>query len=63
MIPQTFEQWKNCLINDCTINPNKDFAQQRLAVYLEQSNPETQRFVSFYGEQHLQNIIDWLRQI
>ncbi len=59
MTPQTFEQWKNCIINDCKINLTKDFAQQRLTVYRDRKNQETQRFVKLYGEQHLQNIINW----
>ncbi len=63
MIPQTFEQWQNCISNDCKINLTKDFAQQRLEVYQKRSNPETQKFVSLYGEQHLQNIIHWLKQV
>lgn len=63
MIPQTFEQWKNCIVNDCKINLTKDFAQQRLTVYQDKKNNETQKFVSLYGEQHLQNIINWFKQI
>lgn len=63
MIPQTFEQWKNCIANDCSINLNKEFAQQRLAVYQKKDHPETQKFVSLYGENHLQNIIHWLKQV
>jgi hypothetical protein len=63
MIPQTFEQWKNCIVNDCKIKPTKSFAEQRLAVYQDMKNKETQKFVSLYGEQHLQNIINWFKQI
>lgn len=63
MIPQTFEQWKNCIINDCKINLTKGFAEQRLAVYKDKKNNETQKFVSLYGEQHLQNIIYWFELI
>jgi hypothetical protein len=63
MIPQTFEQWKNCIINDCKINLTKEFAQQRLAVYQDKKNQESQKFVSLYGEQHLQNIINWYKLI
>lgn len=63
MIPQTFEQWKNCIINDCKINLTKGFAERRLAVYKDKKNNETQKFVSLYGEQHLQNIINWFKQI
>jgi len=53
MIPQTYDQWKNCIINYCKINLTKDYAQQRLAVYQDKDNQETQKFVSPYGEQHL----------
>ncbi|MGO3109533.1 MAG: hypothetical protein ACTIJ8_13790 [Sphingobacterium sp.] len=63
MIPQTFEQWKNCIINDCKINLTEDFARQRLAVYQDGGNPETRKFTLLYGEQHLQNTIQWFRMV
>lgn len=62
MIPQTFNDWKNCIVNDCNINLTKDFAEQRLVVYQDPNNPETQKFISLYGKQHLQNIINWFKQ-
>jgi hypothetical protein len=63
MIPRTFEEWRNCIINDCRINLNKDFAQKRLSVYTDRSNPQTEKFISLYGESHLNNIINWFQQI
>lgn len=63
MIPHTFEQWKDCIINDCKIDLTREFAGARLAVYQDRTNPETQEFVSLYGKQHLQTIIDWLKRI
>jgi len=63
MIPQTFNEWTNCIVNDCKINLTKDFATQRLAVYQDNKNVETQKFISLYGEQHLKNTIQWLQQI
>jgi hypothetical protein len=63
MIPQTFEEWKNCIVHDCKINLTKEFALQRLAVYKDSKNTETQKFISLYGEQHLQNIIKWFEII
>lgn len=63
MIPQTFNDWKNCIEKDCKINLTKDFAKQRLAVYQDGNNKETQEFISLYGERHLQNIIHWFKQI
>ena len=63
MIPQTFEQWHSCIINDCKINLTKDFASMRLAVYEDRSNIETKKFAELYGEQHLANVIDWLKRV
>jgi len=63
MIPQTFNDWKNCIVNDCKIDLTEEFANQRLLVYQDNKNSETQKFISLYGEQHLQNIINWLKKI
>ncbi len=63
MIPQSFEQWVNCITNDCKINLTPEFAQQRLAIYENQEHAETQKFIEMYGEQHLANIINWYKRI
>lgn len=63
MIPHTFDEWRNCIVKDCKINLTQEFARERLSVYLNNGNPETKKFVSLYGEQHLHNIIHWLKRI
>ncbi|MCH2197592.1 MAG: hypothetical protein MK081_02330 [Flavobacteriales bacterium] len=63
MIPMTFEEWKHCIVHDCGIQLTKNFAQQRLEVYQNNNNPETQKFVSLYGQRHLQNVIGWLQAV
>jgi hypothetical protein len=63
MIPHSFEEWKKCIVNDCHINLSPDFAQKRLTVFQDRGQLETQKFIQLYGEQHLQNIINWLKQI
>ena len=63
MIPQTFNDWKNCIVTDCKINLTRECATQRLAVYQDNKNAETLKFISLYGEQHLNNIIQWFKQI
>lgn len=59
MIPQTFDEWQNCIVNDCKINLTKDFAKQRLAVLQDEQNEETRKFITLYGAHHLSNIIRW----
>lgn len=63
MIPQTFIEWKDCITKGCKIELTKEFAHTRLRVYENSANPETQKFVKLYGQQHLNNIIRWYKQI
>lgn len=63
MIPQTVNDWTNCIVNDCKINLTREFATKRLAVYQDNKDAETIKFISLYGEQHLNNIIQWFKQI
>ncbi len=63
MIPQTFDEWRKCIVNDCKIKLTKEFAQQRLSVYLNEDHSDTKKFVSLYGKQHLENIIHWLNLV
>ncbi len=63
MIPHTFNDWKNCIENDCKIELTKQFAATRLDVYQNPNNDETKKFIQLYSEQHLKNIIQWLQQI
>lgn len=62
MIPTTFEEWKYCIVNDCKIKLTIAFIHSRLKVYQAKGNPETKKFVKLYGEQHLQNVISWLKR-
>lgn len=61
IIPKNFDDWKWCIEKKCGIPLTVEFARQRLAVYEDYSNAETQRFVSNYGMEHLENIKKWMR--
>lgn len=63
MIPETFEAWMNCIVNECKINLTPDFAEKRLAVLTDSNQDETQKFVACYGEHHLQQVISWYEKI
>jgi hypothetical protein len=63
MIPQTFEEWKNCIVKDCSINLTAEFAKARLKIYEDRDNRETKKFMSLYGEAHLENLIRWFKMV
>ena len=63
MIPVNFEEWYNCITKDCKIQLTKEFAAQRLTIYENKENSETQKFIELYGEGHLANIISWLERV
>lgn len=60
MIPRTYDEWKNCIINDCKIDLTYDFVQKRLSIYQDRNHKETIKFIELYGEPHYQNIKNWL---
>jgi len=62
-IPQTFEEWRACIVNDCKIHLTKEFSAERLAVYQDRQNPETKNFIALYGGTHLENVITWYQQV
>tara|TARA_B100000767_G_C19668769_1_gene494339 strand:+ start:159 stop:362 length:204 start_codon:yes stop_codon:yes gene_type:complete len=59
MIPETFEDWKSCITKGCKIKLTKNYAKNRLVIYLDIKNKETQKFISLYGYEHLKNIQSW----
>lgn len=63
MIPENFEQWRDCIENRCKIALTADFADSRLLVYNDPSHPETVRFIKQYGKAHLENVRSWFSRI
>lgn len=62
MIPQNYQQWRQCLVRDCGITLTGAFIAERLSVFEKSTHEETRRFVAVYGQAHLNNIIQWYRQ-
>jgi len=63
MIPATFEEWVNCITNDCKIRLDTSFAAGRLSVLQDKNHKETKVFIQKYGETHWKNVISWYKQI
>jgi hypothetical protein len=49
MIPQTFSDWTNCIVNNRKINLTMKFAEDRLSIYQNSDNEETKKFILRYG--------------
>jgi dihydroorotase len=62
MIPESYEEWKNCVTVSCGINLTREFLQKRIAVFENRTNNETQKFISIYGEKHYLQILSWFKQ-
>ncbi len=62
MIPKTYQQWYQCITKECGIPITKEFILQRLAILEDHKNEETRRFISLYGQHHLDNIIQWFKK-
>ncbi len=60
MIPKSFEEWRRCIVVDCGVELTASFIEERLLVFGNRQHPETMKFVALYGENHLNNVVNWL---
>lgn len=63
MISDNFDDWVYCLTQKCKIKLDSTFAKKRLSILEDSNHEETQKFKELYGEQHLENVIHWFKQI
>lgn len=63
MIPTTFEEWTNCIVNDCGISLTPEYAKERAAILNDKTNTETKKFITIYGEEHHAAILAWFERI
>lgn len=62
MIPKTYLEWYHCITVECSIPLTLDFILHRLDVLETPGNQETRRFISLYGKDHLNKIIEWFKK-
>jgi hypothetical protein len=59
VISKTYEQWKFCIIKKCGISLTFEYIEVRLSVLCNEQNEERNKFIELYGQEHLNNVIDW----
>lgn len=62
MIPKTYPEWYKCITEECGIPLTPAFITSRLTVLEDPGHQETRRFVSLYGQPHLNIVVNWFRK-
>lgn len=60
--PQDLPAMYRCITEECGIPLTQAFIASRLAVLQDPGHQETRRFVSLYGQSHLNSIVQWFKK-
>ncbi|MEM9701134.1 MAG: hypothetical protein AAF907_01670 [Planctomycetota bacterium] len=61
-LPQSYEQWRQFTTVNCGIRLTGDYVQSRLQELRDAKRPATAEFAKKYGDDYLQNVINWLER-
>lgn len=59
MIPDSYEQWRECIEVHCKIRLTPAFIEGRLAELRDGDHAQTKAFAKLYGAGHLAQTIAW----
>ncbi len=62
MIPQTFEQWRHCIVVDCGLALSQAYVSERIAAWRDDGSAETVRFRRLYGDEHWRSVLGWFER-
>lgn len=62
IIPQTFEEWKHCIIVECSLKLTPDFINKRIDSLQNSNEYHTQQFIRLYGQEYHQRVLNWFIQ-
>ena len=60
--PKTYEEWRHCITVECGLELTPEYISERISALQNDGDYHTQRFVELYGQQHLQQVLDWFIQ-
>lgn len=61
-VPQTYEDWVQCITVACGIPLTPDFIARRIEALEDQTGPHTQKFIDRWGAAHHAQTLQWFRQ-
>ena len=59
MIPQTYEEWRDCITVICNQPLTRRYIEQRIKALNTPSDHMTAKFVQLYGEQQRLRTLEW----
>ena len=59
---RTYDDWKHCITVLCGVPLTPAYVEERLTALRDPADYGTQRFISTWGEDHLQRVIGWFEQ-
>lgn len=62
MVPQSYEEWVDCITISCKIDLTVPYINERLGALRDPSNAHTKRYTQLYGEPYLEQVIGWFEQ-
>lgn len=62
VIPESYEQWRHCILVECGLDLTPDFISQRIASLQDPSGYYTQQFIRCYGAEYLTQVIGWFKR-
>jgi hypothetical protein len=62
IIPQSYEEWRHCIIVECGLELTPYFIEQRISALQSNNEHYTQQFSRKYGVEHHQRVLRWFIQ-
>lgn len=62
MIPETYEQWRHCIVVECGLELTPNYISERISALQNFKDYTTKKFIQLYGQRHHQNVLAWFEQ-
>lgn len=62
VVPQTYEQWRRCIIVNCRVQLTRPYIESRLLALDDAESAENRNFRRLYGDPHFESVRKWFRQ-
>ncbi len=62
VIPQSYKEWRHCIVVDCGLELTPSFIDKRISALKDKSEYHTKQFIRLYGQQYYQQVLGWFMQ-